>query len=225
MFVKKVLTTALFAGLALALQVAAQGQVVTPVENMHQQPAVQQQPGVMYQQPGVVYQQPVYEASPCECGQSDCVGCRGRLLRRGRRSCDRCPNCNAEVCISESKIDKEERSCWKTEQKVICVPKVRFPWQKCDGPLCGQTRTITLLKKHKYECEVCKHEWKILKPELPKTPEESKSSAIPPIVPGIQANQQYNTLPPAAPVVNSLPYESNIRPASTPRIIQGNGGR
>lgn len=210
MFVQKIFTTTLFSSLLLAMLLAApgmvQGQIVTQVDCGCQQPACD-------------------ACNQCDCGQSNCVGCRGRLLRRAR-PCDRCPNCNAEVCISESKIEKEKRSCWKTEQKIICVPKVRFPWQKCDGPLCGQTRTITLLKKHSYECEVCKHEWKILKPELPQTPEEAgKTSALPPIVPGIQAIQPYNTLPPAAPAVNSLPYESNIRPASTPRIIQGNGGR
>lgn len=180
--------------------------------------------------------------NPCDCGQADCHACqtvqadacgcgirscRGCLKRR-ERPCRKCPSCQAEVCISESSMEKEKRSCWKTEQKIICIPKVRLPWQKCDGPICGKTKTVTLLKKHSYECEVCKHKWKVLEPQIPEPgTTEPTPAAAPKVVPVIQGQggaQGYHTVPPQAPVINSLPYESN-QGTSQPPIIQGNSGR
>lgn len=225
MVIQKIIASTLFAGLILGLQLIAP-------QNLNAQ---------------IITDCGCQEQPICGCGQSTCdsccpqvetcgcgvVGCRGGCLGKRVRGCERCPSCNAEVCISESKMEKEKRSCWKTEQKIICIPKVRFPWQKCDGPQCGKTKTITLLKKHSYECEVCKHTWKIVKPELPETPTDAKkTSSVPIVQPGLQTVQPFDGLPPSAPVVNSLPFESNIIPASTPRIIQGtpriiqgNGGR
>ncbi len=218
MYIRKAITATLFAGLILGLQLTSQqtanAQIITDCGGQQ------------------------LACNACDCGQPTCnsccqqvescgceiTGCRGGCLGKRVRGCDRCPNCNAEVCVSESKIEKEKRSCWKTEQKVICIPKIRFPWQKCDGPKCGKTKTITVLKKHSYECEVCRHEWKILKPELPATPVDAKKTTVVPIVqPGFQTAQPFNALPPTAPAVNSLPFETNIIPASTPLIIQGNG--
>lgn len=179
-------------------------------------------------------------AVPCDCGQADCtscatevvedcgcgkIGCSGCLRRR--RPLRHCPQCNAEICISESETTKVKKSCWKTEQKVICIPKVRFPWQKCDGPLCGKTKTVTLLKKHSYECEACKYKWKLVEPEAPQVPVDQ---AVP--TPASSAQQSQNLIPttpqyetiPVVPVVQPIPLDSKGTPIRTlPPIVTGRG--
>ena len=72
--------------------------------------------------------------------------------------CATCPQCNAS-CQLEIKQGKEKKSCFKTECKTICIPKVRFPWQKCCEPRCAKAKTVKVLKKHSYECPKCEYKW------------------------------------------------------------------
>ena len=86
-------------------------------------------------------------------------------------SCLICPSCNHE-CKFEAKNVKETKKGFDVEQKVICIPRVVFPWQrsknscgcssksKCDCTNNGaRTRKINVLKTVKYECPKCQYKW------------------------------------------------------------------
>jgi hypothetical protein len=73
---------------------------------------------------------------------------------------------------------KEKKTCFKIEQKLVCVPKVRLPWKKDCPPGISKTRTVTVLKKHSYECEQCGYKWSVLDPEVcDSAPEEAPQEA------------------------------------------------
>ena len=83
--------------------------------------------------------------------------------------CANCPHCG-EVCYPTVSRDKKTKHCWKVESKTICIPKVRFPWEKkcneksccekeCALPKCGRKKCVKVLMKHEYECTVCKYSW------------------------------------------------------------------
>lgn len=88
--------------------------------------------------------------------------------------CCRCPACD-HVCNLEAKVVDEEIPCFDVESKVICIPRVVFPWQKrkghgscdsCDGGGCSQcvhngakTRRICVLTTDKYKCPKCQYTW------------------------------------------------------------------
>lgn len=85
-----------------------------------------------------------------------------------------CPKCEYECKLKAAQVDVE-KSCFEVESKVICVPRVVFPWQKkascgacdsCDGRGCSscfhngaQIRTIRVLKTKKYKCPACEYVW------------------------------------------------------------------
>ncbi len=88
------------------------------------------------------------------------------------QSCDS----TCATCRSKVETEKVEKTCFETECKQICVPKVTFPWQKhhtahsCDSGCCdaehcapkyGRVINVNTLKKRKYECEKCVHKWVI----------------------------------------------------------------
>lgn len=132
----------------------------------------------------------------CGCGKPACMSCQTcqptlapavlteynpPIAKRGcgckscrtpkTRACRKCPNCNADVCKLKVEKGKEKKSRYTTEQKVICIPKVRLPWQTCNPckpvPTCSKTRTVTVLKKESYECDVCKYSWEVQEPMVP----------------------------------------------------------
>ena len=113
------------------------------------------------------------ETGGCQTGGCQKQGCRHcRTARAPRqRSCRKCPKCLNDVCTLKVEKGKEKKSYFETEQKIICVPKVRFPWQNCNpdnpAPTCSKTRTVTLLKKGSYECDVCKYSWNVVEPAVP----------------------------------------------------------
>lgn len=84
--------------------------------------------------------------------------------------CHRCPSCDHE-CKFKAESVKEARSGFDVESKVICIPRVVFPWQKriacesCEGRGCqqchngGRTRRVCVLKTETYECPACKYSW------------------------------------------------------------------
>lgn len=87
--------------------------------------------------------------------------------------CNCCPDCGC--CSLEAELVDVEKKCYETECKVICIPRVVFPWQKkkscgacdsCDGRGCNacvhngaKTRQIQVLKSKKYKCPKCQYTW------------------------------------------------------------------
>lgn len=69
-----------------------------------------------------------------------------------------CPSCHS-YCQLTVTPDVEEKSCWEIECEEICIPAIRFPWEKCCEPKCGTVITVKKLKKVTYECPTCKYEW------------------------------------------------------------------
>lgn len=69
-----------------------------------------------------------------------------------------CPRCHA-YCQLTVTPDKEEKTCWEIECEEICIPAIRFPWEKCCEPKCGTVISVRRLKKVTYECPTCKYEW------------------------------------------------------------------
>ena len=87
--------------------------------------------------------------------------------------CNKCPACDY-VCKLNTELVDEERPCFDVESKVICIPRVVFPWQRkkslscgaCDGQGCtncvnngARTRRIHVLKYDSYRCPKCKYSW------------------------------------------------------------------
>jgi hypothetical protein len=69
-----------------------------------------------------------------------------------------CPRCQS-YCKLEVEKELEKKHCWKVECETICIPPVRFPWQRGCPAKCAKTRTVRVLKKHEYECDVCSYQW------------------------------------------------------------------
>lgn len=98
------------------------------------------------------------DGAPCEQQGIPCAKSR----------CANCPHCG-NVCYPKVSDGKKKKHCWKVEKKTICIPKVRFPWEKdcgdaccdesCPQPKCGRTKCVKVLMKHEYECHVCKYSW------------------------------------------------------------------
>lgn len=103
-------------------------------------------------------------ASDCGCDDANC-----RLKRIGLRKSSRvaCPECACEDCLLEIKPSTEKKTCFKVEEKVICVPAVRMPWNKCDPPTTSKSKTIKVLKKETYECPTCSYKWSVAKTSEP----------------------------------------------------------
>ena len=98
----------------------------------------------------------------------------------GLKKCDQtgvqcCPVCDHR-CTLDAKPDTKSKTCFEVESKVICIPRVVFPWQKrkagcagcdsCDGNGCtacvnngARLRRICVLKKDKITCPSCKYTW------------------------------------------------------------------
>jgi hypothetical protein len=82
-----------------------------------------------------------------------------------------CPHCG-DACYPTVTKGKETKSCWNVDNVPICIPKVRFPWEKsccdkgcgkdgCVPPKCGRTKHVNVLMKHEYECSKCEYSWDV----------------------------------------------------------------
>jgi hypothetical protein len=83
-----------------------------------------------------------------------------------------CPRCS-EPCYPTVSKDMEKKHCWCVETKTICIPKIRFPWERhsgdccaskdgcCPQPKCGRTKCVRVLVKKEYECPVCKYNFDV----------------------------------------------------------------
>lgn len=57
-----------------------------------------------------------------------------------------------KICSLKVECKPREKVCYDYECKQICIPKIRFPWQKCcEQPRCGEVRVVKVFKKHEYE--------------------------------------------------------------------------
>ncbi len=91
--------------------------------------------------------------------------------------CVCCPVCD-HCCELKAEQVKEEKTCFEVESKLICIPRVVFPWQKkskvsrhascdsCGGSGCNacvhngaRVRRVCVLKTEKYECPACSYSW------------------------------------------------------------------
>lgn len=102
---------------------------------------------------------------------------------------DGCGDC--EECVLSVECGKKTKECFDVECKTICIPPVRFPWQKklgceacangcaggcaqsacadsaCPNGCCApdrkaKTKVVRVLKKFEYECPAVKYIWKPL---------------------------------------------------------------
>lgn len=112
----------------------------------------------------VAYTQPtpVYTASVSTCG---CASCRKKVA---------CPQCDCQFCELDVKKGEVEKTCFKTEQKEVCIPAVRLPWKKNCPPTRSKVRTVNVLKKHKYKCPKCQYKWNVHEPEDFEKPEAAE---------------------------------------------------
>ncbi len=76
--------------------------------------------------------------------------------------CCQCPNCDY-VCKLKAELVDEEKTCFDVETKVICIPRVVFPWQKKCDPCANngaRLRTVCVVTTDKYKCPKCEYTWK-----------------------------------------------------------------
>lgn len=99
-----------------------------------------------------------------------------------------CPHCaGRDVCVPKVEEVEVEKHCWCVECKKVCVPAVRFPWERggcgltcfrwltgppccdacggrhnhCPTPSCGKVIAVRDLKKQTYECTDRQCAWEI----------------------------------------------------------------
>lgn len=73
-----------------------------------------------------------------------------------------CPCCQyfcKHVCKLTKETEDEKKHCWNVQCKPICIPKIRFPWEKCCQPKGATLKYVHVLKKHEYKCPSCKYVW------------------------------------------------------------------
>ena len=73
--------------------------------------------------------------------------------------CKTCKSCGKEICYPEHKTKKVKVKYYDIECVRICVPGIRWPWQKCK-PGCGKVRVVKRLVIKEKEVEKCVCEWK-----------------------------------------------------------------
>ncbi len=77
-------------------------------------------------------------------------------------SCCVCPHCH-HTCKFEAKEVEEEKTCFDVEAKVVCIPRIVFPWQKTACNPCASNgarlRTVCVLTTEKYKCPKCEYSW------------------------------------------------------------------
>lgn len=81
----------------------------------------------------------------------------------GEKACStRCPACHYLCKFSAKKVDKKHHR-YVAESKVICIPRVVFPWQSDDchrGVNNGaRLRRVNVLKREYYTCPQCEFQW------------------------------------------------------------------
>lgn len=76
----------------------------------------------------------------------------------GEFGCPCCQSCGG-ACVLKVEQVEEEETCYEVECKEVCIPAVRFPWDRCRTPKCGRVRVVSKLKEDKTTKTACKYEW------------------------------------------------------------------
>lgn len=77
----------------------------------------------------------------------------------GEQPC--CCLCGQQVCVLEVSTGKEDVVRFDVESKDICIPGIRFPWDKCGTRHCGGVRKVCVLKEVSQEKTVCEYDWSV----------------------------------------------------------------
>lgn len=87
----------------------------------------------------------------------------GHLWMHHGAACHSCPRCS-HVCKLKAQLVDEDIPCFEVEEKVVCIPRVVFPWQKsCKDPCANngaRIRKVCVLKTDSYQCPKCEYTWK-----------------------------------------------------------------
>lgn len=77
-----------------------------------------------------------------------------------------CPKCDY-VCKFNAEHVDEQQNRFDVETKVICIPRVVFPWQMLNGKPCAtngaRMRTVHVMTKENYSCPKCHYTWNAIK--------------------------------------------------------------
>ncbi|MCA9133067.1 MAG: hypothetical protein KDA45_07920 [Planctomycetales bacterium] len=85
----------------------------------------------------------------------------GAPLRGAGSDARCCCLCGVKVCVLEVSTEVEEGNGFEVESKEVCIPGIRFPWDKCGPRRGGGVRKVCVLKEVKQEKTVCKYDWSI----------------------------------------------------------------
>lgn len=114
-----------------------------------------------------------------------------RITTGQSRCCVTCPSCSHRC---EFKIERttEEKECFEVECETICIPRIRFPWTRCNEPYQATQRTVQKLKTRTYECPACEYTWRAVEcapcaPAEP-APQEAAPAEQPPVPQPADAN-------------------------------------
>ncbi len=103
--------------------------------------------------------------SQTECGCENCVQAQTRGTPCDCGTCEKqCPHCDGYQCVLETREIAVEKSSYQAKQEIVCLPKVRFPWQQDRPPICSKSRTVNRLEKRTFECRQCSYVWKVTEP-------------------------------------------------------------
>ncbi len=149
------------------------------------------------------------QPTTCTGCATGCSSCRSIRPRRGnglsRMRTRPCPECDS--CVLSLDEVEVKKTCFKTEQKEICIPKVRLPWQKCCPPGTSKSIVVTVLKKHSYKCKKCSYKWSVNEPSYGEAEKTTPAEII------YQPVYQAAPSPIQAEAPTVLPYET-----STPMV-------
>jgi hypothetical protein len=146
-------------------------------------------------------------------------------------ACDECAQscCDSNACCDDDcsectltvECGKKAKECFDVECKTICIPPVRFPWQKkpgCDscGGGCADSRcligccasgcvakskVVRVVKKFEYECPALKYIWK---------PASKCCVPQPKVVPAPAAAPKLQKSAPAPPPIQARPAVGRV---------------
>jgi len=83
---------------------------------------------------------------------------RTSLAGGGHAESVECPRCHTHCEFSLEQVDVAKHF-YKVECETICIPRVRYPWEKCGPPKCARERVVRRLKKVEYHCKECQYTW------------------------------------------------------------------
>lgn len=136
------------------------------------------------------------------CAKPGCTTCRPRRARPVRFA-KMAPQADCDFCELKVEATKEKRKCQKVEQKEVCVPPVRLPWQKCCPPTRAKVRVVNVLKSDSYECPTNKYSWNVYEPEVPKTEKDAAVRSLSDSLSDPSSTEKAQEAPPA-PVMNRV---------------------